>query len=106
MSFTSSPHEANHQRHYLPAIEHARLEAALKGRPLPNVLPHSIEAGKDPYYIGNAYRRLQYNPWHLDTYVSPPPVAAAVLGQPANSPQLWTALPRLYQKRDARVATS
>lgn len=69
MSFTSSPHEANHQRHYLPAIEHARLEAALKGRPLPNVLPHSIEAGKDPYYIGNAYRRLQYNPWHLDTHV-------------------------------------
>lgn len=71
MSFTSSPHEANHQRHYLPAIEHARLEAALKGRPLPNVLPHSIEAGKDPYYIGNAYRRLQYNPWHLDTSERP-----------------------------------
>jgi hypothetical protein len=56
---------ASHPRNYLPLAQHRTLQAPLEGKPLPNVLPHTIEAGKDAYYIGDVYDPLPTKPWHL-----------------------------------------
>lgn len=59
---------ANHPRDFLPIAEHHKIQDALEGKPLPDVLPHTIEAGKDAYYIGDVYEaRDGEKPWAIDT---------------------------------------
>jgi hypothetical protein len=62
------PLVANHGRDFLPISEHYKIQDALEGKPLPDVLPHTIEAGKDAYYIGDVYESREGDkPWTIDT---------------------------------------
>lgn len=64
----SFPSIGSHPEHFLPLTHHRRLQDPLEGKPNPNVLPHSIEAGKNSYYIGDIYDPLgQRKPWEIKT---------------------------------------
>ncbi|KAF3153881.1 hypothetical protein TWF569_001473 [Orbilia oligospora] len=60
--------------HFARISSHRELREPLEGKQLPNVLPHSIEAGDDAYYIGDVYAPSDVtHDWEIDTCEEPPP---------------------------------